>query len=76
MSITDFCPNCNRCHGGSCDHLSAQRSWANPIRTQVNGVPTELSILIAQLADLKRTDRKSTRLNSSHLRLSRMPSSA
>ena len=35
----------------------------------------ELRRLTAQDADLQR-DRKSTRLNSSHLRLSRMPSSA
>ena len=44
-----------------------ERTVTLPIEREISGVPR-----LTQL----RSDRKSTRLNSSHLRLSRMPSSA
>ena len=52
MTPLELCPIC---HIHQCDHISAQRSWLNPIRLHPTPVATELSILLAQLADRDRT---------------------
>ena len=52
------------------------RSRAEKLALDHNRICDALEVMGAQLATAKQADRKSTRLNSSHLDLSRMPSSA
>ena len=64
------------------DELRGTRVWRSVFRSGIGSSTLKRSLAIQQnvflhlLPTKVRTDRKSTRLNSSHLRLSRMPSSA
>ena len=49
----------------------ARRSLSEP-----DAIPSHSSAMVRLFAEINRRDRKSTRLNSSHLPTSRMPSSA
>ena len=54
-----------------------RNQYGNPAYTEVIGaMKREMLELRRQYKDTDEGDRKSTRLNSSHLKLSRMPSSA
>ena len=58
--------------------LTLTEANMSPVRVETSNGSVELTMLKAPKADVRAEtrDRKSTRLNSSHLRLSRMPSSA
>src|ERR1051326_9174015 len=81
----------NICHGQACvtgtrilvsvilDNVDAGLPYEHIIRSFPKLTPEHIQACIAYAADLARdevVDRKSTRLNSSHIPLSRMPSSA
>ena len=57
-------------------YMSAASMWEISIKVSVGKLAVDVDALTDSLLNAGLVDRKSTRLNSSHLDLSRMPSSA